>query len=218
MLTLIVSGRLWRNSLVMQDEETGSFWSHVTGGAMSGKLEGKKLSTVPVVQTTWGKWFKDHPDTKVLKKNKEIRSSHYEKYFKDPKRTGLFRTYWLQDRMAGKKLIIGIVRGPYALAVVDKKLKIGKLVQTKIGDDDVVVIRARDGGVRAFLAEMENATLKFQRKNKSYFDEQTKSQWDMEKGICVAGKLEGKTLESIQTTTAFWFAWSTFYPNTKVID
>jgi len=185
---------------------------------MSGKLRGKHLSTIPVVQTTWKKWFNDHPDTKVLRKNKSIRSSRYEKYFQDSKRTGLFRTYWLQDRMPGKKLIIGIVWGPYALAIADSKLQVGKLVQAQIGEDDVVVIRARDGEVRAFLAKMEDVTLKFQRKNKSYFDEQTKSRWDMERGVCVEGKLKGKTLNSIQTTTAFWFAWSTFYPNTKVID
>lgn len=185
---------------------------------MSGKLEGKKLSTIPVVQTTWKKWFKDHPDTKVLKKNKEIRSSHYEKYFKDPKRTGLFRTYWLQDRLPGKKLVIGIVRSPYALAIADKKLKTGKLIQTRLGDEDLIVTRAADGGVRAFLAKMENAILKFQQKKGSFFDEQTKSRWDMERGVCVEGQLKGKTLESIRTTTAFWFAWSTFYPNTKVID
>ena len=58
---------LWRNSLVMMDEETGSLWSHVVGEALQGPLKGKVLKTVPVVQTSWAAWIKQHPDTKVLK-------------------------------------------------------------------------------------------------------------------------------------------------------
>ena len=110
-LSLIVSGRLWRNGLVMQDLETRSYWSQITGEGMMGKHEGRILTTVPAVQTTWSEWYRTHPETKLLKKYREIRSSAYGAYFKDPKRYGLFRTEWLADRMPGKALVHGITDG-----------------------------------------------------------------------------------------------------------
>ncbi len=62
-LTLIVSGKLWRNSMIMQDEQTGSLWSHVTGVCLEGEYQGKTLEQVPSVQTTWAEWQAAHPDT-----------------------------------------------------------------------------------------------------------------------------------------------------------
>ena len=38
-LTFMVSGMLWRDSLVMQDRETETLWSHVTGEAIRGPLK-----------------------------------------------------------------------------------------------------------------------------------------------------------------------------------
>lgn len=220
MLTFIVSGRLWRNSLIMQDRETGSYWSHVTGKALIGKLKGKHLSTLPVVQTSWSNWVNRHPDTKVLKKEKEIRSSNYENYFKDPDRIGIFRTRWLMERLPGKKLIHGITLGPHALAVPDDKLKPDMLLEGKLGEAVVLVVRTSEGGVRAFLAKVGDKSLTFRRGSKElqYVDRQTKSIWDLEQGLCLSGKLKGKKLQQLTVTVAFWFAWSTFYPNTKVVE
>jgi hypothetical protein len=219
-LTFIVSGRLWRNSLIMQDKETGSFWNHVTGEALIGKLKGKRLTILPVVQTTWSRWVGAHPKTKVLKKEEEITSSVYENYFRDPARTGMFRTHWLMDRLPGKKLIHGIALGPHALAVPDDKLKPGRLLQSKLGEKTVLVVQALDGGVRAFLAEVGEKRLTFrpESKERQYLDRETGSVWDLEQGICRSGKLKGEKLKQLPVTMAFWFAWSTFYPNTEVVD
>ena len=40
-ITLLVSGKLWRNSLIMQDEETGTLWSHVSGEGLDGPHKGR---------------------------------------------------------------------------------------------------------------------------------------------------------------------------------
>ncbi len=178
-LTFIVSGKLWRNSLIMQDKETGSLWSHITGECLEGEYLGAQLEMIPVVQTTWAQWAADHPNTRVLKKSEEITSSQYEKYFADPERNGLFRTMWLQDRMPGKSLVHGLVLGPHSLAVTDEKLTKGKPVPVEIGDVSVTVTRSEDGGIRAVRTD---------------------------------------TGEDIQVRTSFWFAWSTYFPRTAVVD
>lgn len=178
-LTFIVSGKLWRNSLIMQDKETDSLWSHITGECLDGELAGKALEQMPSVQTTWAQWKAEHPQTRVLKKSEEITSSQYQKYFDDPERTGLFRTFWLQDKMPGKAVVHGVVVGPHALAVTDDALAKGQKRTYTLADIALEVSRGADGGLRAVRTD---------------------------------------TGEELLVRTAYWFAWSGFYPNTEVME
>lgn len=176
-LTLIVSGKLWRNSLIMMDEETETLWSHISGEALSGPLAGHRLKSLPSVQTTWQQWVASHPNTRVLKKPDEILSSRYAGYMEDPERAGIFRTFWLREVMPAKTLVHGIVRGPHAIAMADSSLAPGASREIVVGETTVTFFRGTDGGVRAR-------------------DQQG---------------------EEILVRTAFWFAWSAFYPHTDVV-
>jgi hypothetical protein len=218
--TFLVSGKLWRNSLIMEDKETGSLWSHITGEALEGRMKGQRLKIMPSVQTTWARWVEQHPDTKVLRKERAVRSSRYEGYFKDPNRIGIFRSSWLMERMPGKSVVYGITRGPHALAIADEKLSVGKVLNVKVSDDPLVVFHAADGGVRAYLSRAGAQTLHFHYTNQHPVikDKETGSTWDLNKGICIAGILQGTALDEGVVHLAFWFAWSNFYPNTEVIN
>jgi hypothetical protein len=218
-LTFIVSGRLWRNSLIMQDRETGTYWSHVTGEALEGPLKGKKLSMLPAVHTTWKSWRDRHPATTVLEKGREILSSTYTQYFEDPQRTGIFRARYAMKRMPGKALVHGLRLGVHSLAVRDETLAVGAFVLANVGDEPVVVARGRDGGVRAFKARAEGKVLKFEwdEKTGAAVDTRTGSAWDLERGVAVEGELAGQRLEEIPVTLAFWFAWSNFNPDSDVL-
>jgi len=219
-LTFTVSGKLWRNSLIMEDKESGSLWSHITGKALEGPMQGQHLTIIPSVQTTWSLWVKQHPDTKVLRKGSAIRSSRYESYFKDPQRIGIFRANWLTKQMPGKSIVYGINRGPHALAFTEGKLEREMLVNVTVGDDPLVVLRASDGGVRSFLSRIKKQTLHFHQTKKSSVikDAETGSQWDLIRGKCLSGTLQGSRLDEVVVNVAFWFAWSTFYPNTEVLQ
>lgn len=207
----------------MMDKETGTLWSHVTGEAMDGELAGNYLEDLPVVQTTWSWWRAKFPETLVLKKDAEIKSSRYERYFKDPDRAGMFTVEWLKERLPAKTKVHGIVRGPHALAVSDEKLTPGAILNVDVGADPVVVMRAGDGGVRAYVAKKEETRLEFfltgtGEGNGTVHDKQTDSGWDLDRGVCLTGELEGTQLEEVVTLLAFWFAWSNFYPKTEIID
>jgi hypothetical protein len=215
--TFIVSGKLWRNSLIMQDLETGSLWSHVTGEALHGSAAGQRLQVIPSVQTTWDAWVREHPQTKLLKKDRSITSSVYEGYFEDPDRIGMFRARWLMEKMPGKALVHGIARGPHALAAADATLD--GVVNGSLGEDAVVLLRGADGGARAFLAEVDGETLEFEPAPSGVLkDRATGSTWDLVRGVGLSGPLAGRELEELPVTTAYWFAWSAFYPNTAVVD
>jgi hypothetical protein len=218
-LTFIVSGRLWRNSLVMQDKETGTYWSHVNGEAIEGPLKGTKLTMIPAVHTTWGKWRARHPETTLLAKSREVRSSQYTRYFENPEETGLFRSRRLNKRMPAKTLVHGLTIGLHALAVPDDRLEEGSFAQALLGEEPVIIARGLDGGVRAFSARRAGKVMKFEKGDKkgTVRDTQTGSSWNLERGAAVTGELAGQRLEEIPVILAFWFAWSSFYPNTEVL-
>lgn len=217
--TFQVSGMLWRNSLIMVDRETGSLWSHVTGRALRGEARGSQLAKIDSVQTTWEQWAAAHPETTLLAKSEEVRSSHYQKYFEDPERLGLFRAQWLADVMPGKARVYGAAIDAHAVAVTAGALSQRDLVHVELGETPVVVARGADGGVRAFVAEVGDRPLQLA------VDSETGnaigadgSEWDLVSGRAVSGPREGQRLEPVPVTTVFWFAWSNFYPNTQVID
>jgi hypothetical protein len=149
-LTLFVSGKLWRNSLIMMDEETQTLWSHISGEALSGPLADRRLASVPSVQTTWREWVTAHPETRVLKKPLEIRFSRYGGYMNDPERVGIFRTFWLKDVMPAKTLVHGIATDLHAVAIADSSLAPGQSRDVSVGEDTLTFIRTADGGVRAY--------------------------------------------------------------------
>ena len=47
-----VSGRLWRDALVMYDRRTGSLWSQIDGRAILGPAEGQRLEEVERLKST----------------------------------------------------------------------------------------------------------------------------------------------------------------------
>jgi hypothetical protein len=62
------SGWLWKDSFLLYDRETDSLWHHLWGRALSGSLRGKSLRRLPVAQTTFAAWRREHPETLVLPK------------------------------------------------------------------------------------------------------------------------------------------------------
>ena len=82
-LNFEASGGLWHASLVMQDKETDTFWSLMTGEGLSGELKGQRLQELPVWRKVqWKDWVADHPETLVLTVPvQHIERNPYEKYF-----------------------------------------------------------------------------------------------------------------------------------------
>jgi len=216
--TFQVSGKLWRNSLIMQDRETGTWWSQVTGRAIYGKNRGAQLQKIGSVETSWEQWISAHPETSVLTKTEEVTASHYEMYFDDPERMGLFRAQWLTEKMPGKTLVYGATVGPHAVAVTEGALGRG-IVRADLGGVPVVVAQGADGGVRAFVARVDDESLQPAPDGRgTTMIDSTGSLWDAATGKCIEGPRRDATLEVVAVTSVYWFAWSGFYPNTLVID
>jgi hypothetical protein len=149
-LTFMVSGMLWRDSLVMLDRETETLWSHVTGEALRGPLKGKKLEALPVVQTTWERWLKTHPDTQVLAKDEAVDGPAFAAYQSDPERFGLGRAKRAIEKLPGKALVHGTVVSGAAVAVTEAAMEKAPEREASVTGKKVLFRRTPDGGIRAF--------------------------------------------------------------------
>ncbi len=219
-LTFIVSGKLWRNGLVMQDRETETLWSQPIGEAMEGPLMGRLLEPLPSVQTTWSEWNSAHPESDVLRKKEEVTHSVYQRYFDDSDRMGIFPIHWDADRLPAKILVHGLRHWPHTLAITEDTLSAGYPLHASLGEHPIVAFRGSDGGVRAFSTRVGSRSLTFEATEREgpIRDQETGSSWDLTRGYCTAGPCAGAELTEEVVRTAFWFAWSAFYPETDVIS
>lgn len=64
LLTFENSGALWRDTLVLKDRETGTYWTAATGAALSGPLAGRRLEPRPAVYTSAAAWRRAFPDSR----------------------------------------------------------------------------------------------------------------------------------------------------------
>jgi len=152
-LTFIVSGMLWRDSLIMMDRETESLWSHVTGVAIRGPLVGKRLEAVPVARTTWKKWRAAHPSTLVLAKDEPVEGSAYEAYHTDPDRFGLSRSRRAIKTLPGKALVHGTLVDGSPVAIANDTLEKKGAQNAKVAGREIRFLRSPDGAIRAFEVE-----------------------------------------------------------------
>ncbi len=65
-LTFGVSGLLYNSDVLLYDRQTGSLWSQILTQAISGRLKGTRIASIPTAHTTWREWRDRHPESTVL--------------------------------------------------------------------------------------------------------------------------------------------------------
>ena len=79
-LTFGVSGLLYQSDMLLYDRKTDSLWSQIKGEAVTGPMTGVRLKLLSSTQTTWGKWKKKYPETRVLSQT----TGYHRDYDRDP--------------------------------------------------------------------------------------------------------------------------------------
>lgn len=147
-LSFGVSGKLWRNSLVMYDRETGSEWSQLTGRALSGPLRGARLEKLAASDrtTTLADWRRRFPALKVLRE-REITTPGgdvYAQYHRSDE-TGIRPVLHRDPRLPPKQLVIGVEVGAAAYAIPTPSLEPGTTRRFPIEGGDLVLRRTSTG-------------------------------------------------------------------------
>lgn len=108
--TFGVSGLLWNANVLMYDRQTESLWSQVRREAVAGSMTGTRLRALDSTVTTWKKWKRKHPSTRVL----SLETGHVRDYDRDPyedyyrSRRGLFSAFRPGPGEEEKELVAGL--------------------------------------------------------------------------------------------------------------
>ncbi|MBI3129542.1 MAG: DUF3179 domain-containing protein [Candidatus Tectomicrobia bacterium] len=225
-LTFGVSGKLWKNVLVMYDRQTGSLWSHLTGEAVVGPLTGQRLKTYPAAMMTWSEWRSLHPQTLVLEKPAGGRGMRdpYEDYYYSA-RTGIIPEKHRDSRLHPKTWIVGLVLDGRAKAYPFPALDRTGVLNDRFGGRELAVTyckEARSGAV--FDRHLEEKTLTFgpdpaeEASCRFMRDKETGSRWQRLTGAAVEGPMKGRRLAQLTSTQSFWFGWKDYYPKSEVFS
>lgn len=231
-LSFGVSGYLHKANLVMFDRETGSLWSQLLAGAVTGRLRGSELRRVPLVQTTWAEWKQAHPDTLVLSIRRDPLGERFTSPGSYSTAQGTEETNVPYGSYVGKVPIYfpRTVRGVpeaslvFGVSLADRRrawpltaLNQVRLLQDELAGVPLVLIAEPDAlAAFAYSRRLDERVLDFGLRGRELVDRDTHSRFSGLTGRAVSGPLEGETLARVPGTTAYWFAWRRTYPNTSI--
>jgi hypothetical protein len=197
--------------LVLYDRPTGSRWSQITGRAVEGPLEGRRLETVPSTLTTWARWRALHPGTTVSVDPKPGAQRRFTE-------ASLQRFTLAGDGpIADEDLIVAVEGSRMARAYPLRRLAGPRIANDVLDGRPIVVHLAGDlMTAKAFRRSRPDQVLTFVTEGEMLRDRETGTVWDPMSGRAVTGPLSGEELEAIPLTSALWYAWRSQRPDTSV--
>jgi len=236
--TFGTSGRLYASALVMYDRATESLWTHYDGRAVVGALTGEVLEPISSPLLAWPDLKAAFPDALVLDRdatgfNRPYGENPYAGYDTQSGTAFLFRGT-ADDRAREMQRVVGVAIDGAARAWTLESISGGEARVTNgaVGDTPIVILwkagqasalestfiaGGRDvGSVGVFSPVVDGRQLTFAADGGSFRDEETHTEWDIT-GRAISGELTGTTLEQIHHLDTFWFAWSTYQPDTDLV-
>ena len=237
--TFGTSGSLFASALIMYDRLTESLWTHFDGRAVVGVLAGTQLEPLASPLMAWEDFIAAHPDGRVLD---WTRTGHSRDYGRNPyvgyddaeTEPFLFRGI-VDDRERAMQRVVGITVDEASVAYSMALLADGggSATAVNVGSRDLVILwkpgqaSALDastvgggegvGSVGVFVPELDGSPVTLIAQGGVFLDRETGSTWTIA-GIAVEGPLAGSRLERVEHLDTFWFAWSTYRPDTLLID
>ncbi|MCP4316522.1 MAG: DUF3179 domain-containing protein [Hyphomicrobiales bacterium] len=204
------SGLLYRSNKLMFDRQTDSLWNQFTGKPVAGPLSGSdiELAIRPVIITSWDKWRRKHPSTRVL----SLDTGHwrdygsgvvYRDYFASPDL--MFAAITDEKWLSKKSYVFGIRQAGAAKAWPLEAFAEGAVINDAIGDTEVVLIGdAATRTVRAY----ERQGLVFSAMEDPNRLSTAAGQWTLREDKIVGPN--GRQLPRVPGHISYWFAWNGF--------
>lgn len=219
-VTFGTSGKLYNNNLLMYDRKTKSLWNQLGGKAVVGELTGYRLTIVPVETTTWARWKKLYPDTKVLSRE----TGHVRPYGTDPyggykeSEGTLFPVSAKDERLFAKARIQGIeANGKYKAYDEESIRKVGLLNDEFEGKQLLIIADPETAAVKLFDRSIGAKAMKFNLSSGKLLD-QNGGEWQVSGSSlkAISGELKNAELQQLPSIGAFWFSWAAQHPETEL--
>ncbi len=223
------TGNLRNSDLVMYDRQTFSWWQQFTGEAIVGDLTGTQLAFLPSQIIAWEDFKQAHPESKVLSRE----TGHVRSYGRNP-----YAGYDSvnsnpffpipgggDDRLIPMERVVALegsnVAYPFSF------LEDVQVVNDVVDEQPIVVFWQSGtistfgnngpdtGSTGVFSREIDGEVLTFSATEQGFEDVETGTTWNL-LGEAIDGPLAGEKLERIVSAEHFWFAWSTFKPDTDL--
>ena len=202
------SGLLYRSNKLMYDRNTRTLWNQFSGKPAWGPLVGEdiRLKVLPVVVTTWGKWFARHPDTTVLSIETGFARDYgsgvaYNEYFNSP--LTWFNVPVEDERLAQKDNVYAVRVGDALTAYPIQLLAERMFAVDEVGGLSIVVVATADGeGGRAY----ESDGVQFTSANPAagLLTDSDGGVWTIREDSLLGP--DGEVLQRVGGHNAYWFA------------
>lgn len=193
-LTFGVAGRLYKDSLLMYDQETGTAWSNLAGEGLLGPFQGRRLEQVPSVLTDWESWRRLHPEGTVVLLEKNGREYRRD-FYREP-----------------EQFVLGIASGARARAWDLAELGRRLAVNDEWDREPVVAVFDPASSTAALYSRTLSAqVLTFNVQEGTLRDAETGSIWDPITGQAVGGPLAGQGLVRLPAIVSYRRVWQQFH-------
>ena len=237
--TFGTSGRLFASALVMYDRATESLWTHFDGTAVVGVLAGRELEVVASPLMSWDAFRSSYPDGRVLDEtetgfNRNYGVNPYVGYdnpdavpflFRgdvDARERAMQRVIGIELDEATTAVSLEVVAGTGPSATPLELAGARLVILWEPGQATALESRDIDGGrdvgsTGVYRSSVDGTPLTFTVDGDTIVDNETGSTWNIA-GVAIDGALAGSSLERVPHLDTFWFAWSTYQPDTTLVD
>ncbi len=186
-------------ALTMYDRQSGSFWSQISGRAISGKSVGRRLTQIAASVEPWSTWVKYMPNGLVLRAGAYRRGS-------DAGRPTM------QLRQGA---VIGVTLGEQSRAFYVDEILERRIVNAEIGGHPILVYVGPGKTIRVFDRRLQATTLTFEMTGDELTDLETGTLWPPLTGVASQGKLNRQSLVRLPAVIVDDWAWRSFYPESS---
>lgn len=207
------SGGLVNSSLVMQDKQTDSYWSIMTGGSTAGQFKGTQLVEMPVTERVqWKQWRERHPDTLALSiDGHEHAGDGYSEsgYWTSP--DGFRGQRATDTRLQTKASIYAFELDGAKYAVPHTSFAGGHVFD--LSDGTHLFLHRASGAALFSGTAAYNSAAGFERVGDSWVETATGAKFD-----AATGTFSSADLQPFSGFDTFWYNWSLNNPGTKLLE
>ena len=197
---------------MFEDATTKSWWRQSNGECIAGPLKGYKLQEIKSEQLVLSAWARIHPNTQVLQPDSQFKEKFEKMDTYDKGKSKGDLTKRDTSSWKSKSWVIGIQDGSFARTYDWNQLAKQRIIQDSLPNTPIVIFLENDtASFHSYNRRINDLTLTFRKKQDSIWDNNTGSLWNYD-GICIVGKLKGKTLANINSYQEFLHSWEFFHP------
>ncbi len=133
------SGALWRDTLVLRDRATGTYWSAATGRALSGPLAGQRLRAVPAVVARAEDWQRTYPESLIMDLDDDTSVPLMMRLYRASRWQGISGEKTEDQRHRPKEEVFAVGGEDEALAFTAGEIEAAGRVETTLGGEPISI-------------------------------------------------------------------------------